>query len=311
MRAFVIVSIAVCVLIISCSAFALSIITPKKGDTYLVGQTLTIELQPLPDESVEQIILSTNHFSGAAIKNAPFRYVVKLDEPVDGEEPIGVVAELKNGKTILLSTYIYVKLPVDVEVKDIILERDLLTATIRPDKIRSRSIDADGVDPSGKKYPLKYFSQVKYQSLNNKIATVDSNGIITGVFPGETKVIVSAGNVSKEIKVFVKYEIDPVKGITVTGQKKSNVIKWEKSPHEGDVVTGYNIYKSEDNDGMGKKLIATVPIGVTSYIDDKFKEGIDYYYSIFYSVQAFSRRYNTGSSMKHLWISPKYQYRWD
>jgi|SRR6185369_3482746 len=307
MRVIVIISIAVCFLIISCNAFALSVITPRKGDTYLVGQTLTVELQPLPDESVEQIILSTEHFSGAAIKNAPFRYVVKLDEPVDGEEPIGVVGELKDGKTILLTTYIYVKLPVDIEVKDIILEGDLLVATIRPDVNQSRSIYAHGVESSGKKYPLKFFSQVNYQSLNEAIAKVDANGIMTGVFPGETKVIVSAGNVSKQIKVFVEYEIDPVKGIMVAGQKKFNVIKWEKSPYEGDVVTGYNIYKSKDNDGVGKKLIATVPIGITSYVDDKFEAGTDYYYSIFYSVEAFSQKYKTGSDME-VWVTPKFKY---
>jgi len=308
MRIIVIISIAICFLIINCSAFALSIIKPQKGDTYFVGQTLTVELQPLPDESVEQIILSTKHFSGAAFKNVPFRYVVKLDEPVDGEEPIGVVGELKNGKTILLTTYIYVKLPNELKIKDVILEDELAIAYMSPSGNSDDKIRANGLFSDGKSYPLNFYSQTKYSSLNESIAKVDSAGVITGVSPGKTKIIITAGSVTKEIEAKVIYKIDPVKGISVVGQKKSNVIKWEKSPYEGDAVTGYNIYKCENKYGMGKKLVATVPIGVTSYVDDKFEAGTDYYYSIFYSVQAFSQRYNTGSSMKHLWISPKYKY---
>lgn len=301
MRVIVITSIAIFFLIMNCSAFALSIIKPQKGDTYLVGQTLTVELQPLPDESVEQIILTTKHFSGAAFNNTPFRYVVKLDKPVDGEEPIGVVAELKNGKTILLTTYIYVKLPADVEVKGIILESDLLTVTIRPDTNRSRSIRAYGIESSGKKYPIKHFSQVNYQSLNEAIATVDSNGVIKGVYPGKTKVIVSSGNVFKEVKVFVEYEIDPLKGITATPVDKSNEIKWERSPYEGDVVSLYRIYRSESEYGLDKEIIGTVAPGTYTFTDTQQAAGVKYYYS----VQAFSQKYNTGSSMKNLWFTPQ------
>lgn len=285
-------------LMICSSALAMSIIKPQKGDTYLVGQTLTVELQALPEEDVEQILINTNHFGGAAISSSPFKYDFKLDAPVDGQEAIGAVAILKNGETVLLSTYIYVKLPADIEVKDIDLERNLLVVTIKPNKARSRIINAFGIESNGNKYPLKFYSQAQYQSLNEAIATVDLNGVISGVSPGETKVIVSAGNISKEVKVFVEYRIDPIKGITVTALDKANEVKWEKSPYEGEIVSEYRVYKSRSKYGSNKKLIGTVTLGTSSFTDTQPASGADYYYS----VQAYSLKYRSGSDMEQ-WVT--------
>lgn len=61
---------------------------------------------------------------------------------------------------------------------------------------------------------------------------------------------------------------------------------------------------------MGKKLIGTVPIGVSRFVDDRFEAGVDYYYSVFYSVAAYSQKFKTRSFMKNLWLSPKYEYNY-
>lgn len=281
------------------NALALSIVKPLKGDTYLVGQTLTVELQSLPDEDVERIIISTNDFSGAAINNAPFRYDVKLDKPVEGKESIGIVGELKNGKTILLATYIYVKLPLDVEVKDILLDDNIAIAYMSPVKNRTGKIKADGLSIDGTEFSLNSYTQTKYQSLNETIATVDSRGVITPVFPGETKVIVSAGNISKEVKVYVDYKLDSLKGITATALDKANEIKWEKSPYEGEIVSEYRIFRSKEYEGMGKVMVGAVPVGTASFIDTKLVSGEQYYYS----VEAYSQKFKTGSDME-LWVVP-------
>lgn len=289
-----------CILLIANNVLALSIIKPQKGDTYLVGQTLTIELQALPEEDVEQLIINTNHFDGAVITSAPFKHDFRLDQPVDGQEKIGIVGVLKNGKTILLSTYIYVKLPADIDVKDILFEENSIVVIMTPIESSTDAILANGIFSDGSTYPLSSYSQTKYQSIDESIAKVDSNGVVTGVYPGRTTVKVTAGNITKEIKVKVIYKLDPIKGITVTTLEKSNEIKWEKSPYEGEIVSDYRIYRSKDYEGVGKVLIGTVPAGTTAFTDTKPVAGVKYYYS----VQTFSQKFNAGSSMKGLWVVP-------
>lgn len=280
------------------NALALSIIKPQKGDTYFVGQTLTVELQPLTEEDVEQIIISTNHFSGTAINDAPFRYDVKLNEPVNGQETIGIVGVFKNGKTILLTTYIYVKLPDDIEVKDVMLEKDLMIVYMMPSDVDQDSIRAEGIFSDGSQYSLSTYSKVRYESLDESIAKVDPNGVVTGTFPGKTSIKVIAGNITKEMKVKVIYKLDSIKGITVTALDKSNDIKWEKSPYEGGIVSDYKVYRSDNKYGFDKEIIGTVAPGTYTFIDTKPVAGVQYY-----SVEAFSQKYNAGSDMES-WVAP-------
>lgn len=59
------------------------------------------------------------------------------------------------------------------------------------------------------------YSSLSWKSLNTDIATVDDNGVVTGVAPGEATIVVSArdgGKCSKEIKITVK-EVVPISEI--------------------------------------------------------------------------------------------------
>lgn len=59
------------------------------------------------------------------------------------------------------------------------------------------------------------YSSLSWKSLNTDIATVDENGVVTGVAPGEATIVVSArdgGKCSKEIKITVK-EVVPISEI--------------------------------------------------------------------------------------------------
>lgn len=59
------------------------------------------------------------------------------------------------------------------------------------------------------------YSSLSWKSLNTDIATVDENGVVTGVAPGEATIVVSArdgGKCSEEIKITVK-EVVPISEI--------------------------------------------------------------------------------------------------
>lgn len=299
MRAAVVVFIMFAIITMNNDASALTIIKPNEGDTYLVGQTLTIELQALPEEDIEQISILTKDFEGAVLYNPPFKYEVVINKPVKGQENIGIMALLKNGRPILLKTYIYAKLPSDLEIRDIEIEKELTVVFMTPSTNQKRKIYANGLFTDGTKHPLNTYSQTIYQSLDETIAKVDSNGAITGVYPGKTEIMVTAGNITKPAKVLVEYEIDPIKGITVVASDHSNEIKWEKSPYEGEVVSGYRIYRSKNRKGLRRIVIGNVSSGVSSFVDTQIEAGVKYYYS----VEAFSQKYNTGSDMEQ-WISP-------
>jgi hypothetical protein len=290
-------------LLIYADAKAATIIQPHDGDTYFVGQKLTVELQTSQDENIDKVFIISKSFDWEMISSPPYKYETTINKPVDGQEKIGIRIIFKDDTSTILSTYIYVKLPNDLELKGIVLGKELSVVTITPSKNYQYEIKADGVFSNGKQYPINSYSQTSYKSLDESIVKVDSAGVMTGIYPGETNVIVSAGNISKTLKVIVDYEIDPVKGITAIASEKYNEVKWDKSPYEGDVVSGYKVYRSEGElgkYGVDKIMIGNVSTGISSFVDTQITAGVKYYYS----VEAFSQKYNSGSSMKGLWILP-------
>lgn len=57
--------------------------------------------------------------------------------------------------------------------------------------------------------PAYTTDELVYESLDETVATVGANGMITAVAPGETEILVTCGDVSEVCKVVCAFEVDP------------------------------------------------------------------------------------------------------
>lgn len=123
---------------------------------------------------------------------------------------------------------------------------------------------------------------ISYKSSNTSVATVNSNGVVTGVGTGSTTItITAAGNAiynsaSTSVKVTVKLASGSITSLTNTSN--GILVKWKKVSG----ATGYIIYRKTTSAKSFSK-IKTINAGTTvSYTDTsvKNKNGTTYQYKV-------------------------------
>ena len=100
--------------------------------------------------------------------------------------------------------------------------------------------------------------EILYKTKRNTIATVDKNGLITAVKEGETTITVSAGDVSKKVKVIVETEpvetyvpVTRVNNDTVGNSNNKATKKAAKKGGKNNGGNGGNSSASDTSDGDG------------------------------------------------------------
>ena len=115
-----------------------------------------------------------------------------------------------------------------------------------------------------------------WTSSDEKIATVDSNGVVTGIAPGKVTIKCTSKENSK-LSASCEFTVKPasVNAIqTYSGTMENSIgLKWEKS--EG--ATGYTVYRYNPSTKSYVKLAAG---NGTSYTDKKLKASTSYTYVV-------------------------------
>jgi hypothetical protein len=127
-----------------------------------------------------------------------------------------------------------------------------------------------------------------WTSSNTNIATVDQDGVVTGVAEGGPVTITATereSGVSGTTQVTVGTPLPPVSYVTVTSvQDESNpgkvnlLVQWP--PVSTADVTGYNIYRTASMRQTGFTLIASVPNTQITYRDTSVMSSYGYTYFV-------------------------------
>lgn len=116
---------------------------------------------------------------------------------------------------------------------------------------------------------------VKWSSANKKIAKVSSNGTITGVGLGNTKITAKANGVTTTVQVKVVPKAPTISSISSTNYN-TLTIKWKKVSG----AEGYILYRSTSKNGKYKKIATVKSSKGFTYTDKKLTTGKKYYYKI-------------------------------
>lgn len=123
-----------------------------------------------------------------------------VDESIATVDEEGIVSALSEGETLITAEAAGFKKKINVKVNKAVLDIEGLE-----EDITLYAEDTEELTPKvkmaaeGLKAP-----QISYKSADENIATVSDDGTVTGVDAGETIVTVSAGDISKEVKVTVE-----------------------------------------------------------------------------------------------------------
>lgn len=124
---------------------------------------------------------------------------------------------------------------------------------------------------------------------NTNVATVNSDGVVTGVSGGTATITVTAIN-GTEKSITVKINPTKVKGVEAKAITTSSVeVSWDESSN----VTGYIIYRSTSKSSGYKKVGTSL---TNSYTDKGLTKGKTYYYKVRAYVKSGSTTLQSSSS---------------
>ena len=210
-------------IILILAAFVIAAITaayyalPKGAESFKLldadGNDITGELSVyVGTETKTGYEIGPEAFSGRAVS-----YEVADDNIISVDEN-GVIHAKNEGETLLTAEAAGLKHDVNIKVvpavKDITGLEEEITLTEGDDTTLEPEIEmaAKGLDEP----------EITFSSDDENIATVDKEGVITAVDPGETTITVKAASVSKKIKVTVNERVVVVSRPSNTASGRSN-----------------------------------------------------------------------------------------
>ena len=177
------------------------VIEPEKTEVE-VGETITIEATIVPQNPSDGRLTWKSSDTSIATVNEHGLLMATLDALAPGQCVITAECYNTRGDIVKDSCMITVKAPVVLpesielnytEAEIAVGESLTLTATVSPENV---------TDPS-----------VSWQSSDNTIATVDVNGVVTAVAPGECDITASCGDVSATCHIIVPTPVVPAESV--------------------------------------------------------------------------------------------------
>ncbi len=107
--------------------------------------------------------------------------------------------------------------------------------------------------------------KVEWQSLNEEVAVIDQNGIVTAIGRGTTIITATTldgTNLSAKCKVTVKAMTAPVKGVVESGV--NGYINYNEAVHTWAETFSFTVYTSENNNAAFTAELSSLPSSFTS-----------------------------------------------
>lgn len=278
--------IVLCWLLLNGSfAHALEILSPKDGDTFMIGDTIKLIAELSLNSEADRNILfvdfdvlgAGNTKSCGEIKTHPY-YECDFTIPLNSPEKLTINAYGMTANDLISSptVTINVKMPSSITLESIRASSDSLTFG----KIgRVQQISVTGKYSDGVERDIQTpTSKTTYTSNDTSIATVDSDGLVKAVSPGDTTITVSNSGKSIIIPIRVYLHLDPPKNFTVVSVPTGLQLTWQEPIYDPAWAIEYVVRRSDNKNGVREKTLITLPKGTTSYIDTTTEVGKPYYY---------------------------------
>lgn len=204
-------SILIYVLVLSRPAWALRVITPQMGEKIPAGSDLTVIVKPDPGEEWEAVALGFDAMDFNAATQE-YRRTIKIPSDLLGLSDFPIIGRDKAGNEIEITVNVIVILPSTVKLKNLKADpKEMFLRKLPPgsdpnqvrfaetERIAVMGIFSDGIEREVSSSSLG----ATYQTSDPKIATVDTEGLVTAVAPGKAVITVKNGDKQLQVQVNV------------------------------------------------------------------------------------------------------------
>jgi hypothetical protein len=173
--------------------WALTITQPQSGAAFHPGDRVMVRAEPAVGETFQAVFIRTLHQPHSTIDvEAPYEFEFTIDPVFTGADTILVSGKLPNGGIVEAEVQILVTLTPSVVLEGIRVDRDQETLFMQVGS--KRKIYVDGTFSDGVVRDVSStFMGTTYTTSNEKIATVDANGLVTATGPGTAKITIKSG----------------------------------------------------------------------------------------------------------------------
>ncbi len=187
------------------NSYALVITNPQNGATFNEGDTITIKVEPSAEDPEIRVVVirpPANSESCPILREAPYECQVTLIPGSFGEVSIGAIARTFSGVTLQAE---HVNLSIRITATLLKLSVNDDQRTISPVVGNTRQLYVKGQYSDGIERSLVGFASGNtFETSDPDTATVDGEGVVTAVAPGEAVITVRNENLSLKIDVIVR-----------------------------------------------------------------------------------------------------------
>lgn len=186
-------------------AGAVEIVSPKDGAVVPIGSEILIQVRPSPDDDIVRAYLSgSDEHMKHNDQTGFFEERVKLRGDALGPVPVEVRSVNSKGVTSRATIRVYVNLPPVLPLLSLRIhaeQRRLVLEGVG----EKRDLQVIGEFPDGTvRFISKSVFGTTYACRDEKIASVDANGVVTAVGFGETTIVVRNGERETQSQVIVR-----------------------------------------------------------------------------------------------------------
>jgi DNA-binding cell septation regulator SpoVG len=185
-------------------SLALTILQPQPNTVFHPGDTVQVLAEPGPDETfVPGVLLDAGEIDGGLDIKAPYDFEFKIPPQYLGVLRITARGKTTDGRILEAEVQILVTLPPSVVLEGIRVRDDQKTLFMRVGS--KRPVDVYGQFSDGIERDVSSpFMGTTYTTSNEKVATVDANGLVTAVGPGTARITIKNGKHELTVEAIVK-----------------------------------------------------------------------------------------------------------
>ncbi len=203
--------LSICLMVFQSSTlWALELISPPQNTEVHPGDTITIKVEPSPGEKVGRVFFGG---FGTEVTAPPYEYQYKIGPHNIGDIKFTIFAIKPDSEGPFASPDAQFSSSIELHLKS------TLPPTVTLQGIRIRNDQKSLFMETDNKRKIKVYGQytdgierdvsssatgTTYTSSDEKIAIVDSNGLVTAVGPGTAKITIKNGKYEITVKVDVK-----------------------------------------------------------------------------------------------------------
>src|SRR5581483_2566429 len=189
---------------ISSLLWAMELVSPVQNALVHPGETVAIKVIPSPGENLFSI--SFGSLFENEIEAPPYEYHYTVGPYDVGDLEFDIIALSKEGQvSSSIELHLRSTLPSAMRLQSIDVEPNQGLLFLEPETLRTKKIGVAGVYSDGVKRSIKGLSfGTTYQSDNEKVVTVDEEGILHAVGIGKAVITIKNGDRSAQTRIEVR-----------------------------------------------------------------------------------------------------------